>query len=243
MVKIEDIRERLVSDPIDVPSWVHVDPGSIRSIVAALDYWLKAAPKKTVKGVLKYHEYKSPAGLFDNVMSLPGISPEFKQRAQENKSRVEQQVIAFVDSLSDEDLQAKGYCRPGVPMPKVRILVKEFLIDDILTEQGAGGGRGTDALEEEMEWYKKMNCFYPPKELENRHPAFVALKKQIMEQEARGEHPNPDKQLVYAVRIFLPFGSFYEPGSRHPICLRIFSEYIRPRRNTTGLGSPSSRSL
>jgi hypothetical protein len=54
-----------------------------------------------------------------------------------------------------------------------------------------------------MDWYKEMKCFYPPRELEKRHPGLVALKKQVMEQEARGEHPNPDTQVVYVVRIFL----------------------------------------
>lgn len=77
-----------------------------------------------------------------------------------------------------------------------------------------------------------MNCFYPPKELEKRHPGLATLKKQVLEQEARGEHPNPDKQVVYVVRMFLCFASFTN-----------FSERIRLTRNTMRPGSPTSRSL
>jgi len=216
-VKIEDIRDRLVSDPPDLPSWVYFDPNSLPPVIAALDYWLEVAPKKTVKGMLEHHEYQSPAALHDSVSAMSGLSQSFKEMTQNHRSRVEQQVQGVMDTMSDEALQAQGICPPGVPMSEARKMIKEFMVEDFLSEHGLAGG---DVLEEEIDWYKEMNCFYPPKELEERHPGFVALKKQVMKQEARGEHPNPDKQLVYVVRILLSHSLHsMSLGSRAPSCL------------------------
>ena len=86
-----------------------------------------------------------------------------------------------------------------------------------------------------------MNCFYPPRELEKRHPGLAALKKQALEEEAEGEHMNSDKQAVYVVRMFLCFASFYELGSC-AICLRMFSKHLRPMKSIMIIGSPISRS-
>ena len=244
MRQIEDVRGRLLSNPPGLPSWIYFDTRSTPSVVAALDYWLKAAPKKTVKGILKHHEYKSPSELYDDVAGMSGLTPGFKQLAQDAHSRVEQQVGAIMDTMSDADLQAKGICPPGLPMSEAREFIKKFMVEEFLGDQGMGGRKGTDVLEKEIDWYKEMNCFYPPKELEKRHPGLVALKKQVMKQEARGEHPNPDKQVVYVVRIFLPpTASFYEPGDRAPDVLKKnFRIYYRQIKNTTRLGRPTSRS-
>lgn len=243
MKKIKDVRERLLSDPPVMPSWIHVDPGSASSVVSALDYWLKAAPKKTVKGILEHHECKDPLDLHNSVLGMGGVSSAFKERVQASRSRTEQQVATIVDGFSDADLQAQGICPPGLSISEARKFIKKFMVDEFLNEQGLGGGgsRGPHIFEKEMDWYKEMNCFYPPRELEKRHPGLVALKKQVMEQEARGEHPNPDKQVVYVVRISLFFASLYEPGS-YVTRLRIFSEYLRPIRNTTRPGSQMSLS-
>ena len=209
MKKINDIRGRLLSSPPSMPSWIYIDPGSAPPVVSALDYWLKAAPKKTVKGILEHHECKSPLDIQNTAVGMSGVSAAFKERVQSSRSRTEQQVAAVVDSLSDADLQAKGICPPGVPMSEARKFIKKFMVDEFLNQQGTDGGRGSDIFEKEMDWYKEMNCFYPPRELEKRHPGLVALKKQVMEQEARGEHPNPDKQAVYVVRISLSIVSFH----------------------------------
>ena len=226
-MKIEDIRERLVSNPPDLPSWVYFDPGSIPSVVATLDYWLEAAPKKTVEGILEHHEYKSPADLHESVLKMSGLDPEFREMSQNAQSRIEQQVQDGVDAMSDAALQAQGICPPGVPMSEVREMIKKFMVEDFMNEQGIGSRRWT-VFEKEIDWYKEMNCFYPPRELEERHPGLVALKKQMMEQEARGEHPNPDKQVVYAVRILLPLSLHsMSLGSRAPGYLRISREYIQ----------------
>ena len=238
--KIKDVRERLLSDSLAMPSWIYVAPSSAPAVVSALDYWLKAASKKTLKGTLKHHECKSPLDLHDSLLGTPGVSAAYKERVQASRSRTEQQVAAVVDGLSDADLQAQGICPPGVPMSEARKFIKQFMVDEFLNQQGDGGNRGPNVFEKEMDWYKEMNCFYPPKELEQRHPGLVALKKQVMEQEARGEHPNPDKEIVYVVRTFLQLASFYELGSR-AACLRMFFEYIRPIRNTMTLGNPTSR--
>lgn len=225
MEKIEDVRDRLLSNPPDLPSWIYFDPGSTPSVVAALDYWLEAASKKTVKGILKYHEYKSPAALRDSVSGMTGLTPVFKELVQATRSRIEQQVQDFLDTMSDADLQTKPICPPGVPMPEAREMIKMSMTEDFMNEQGL---EGRDVLEKEIDWYKEMNCFYPPKELEARHPGLVALKKQVMKQEARGERPNPDKQLVYVVRNLLSHSLHsMSLGSRAPSCLRPFSGYIQ----------------
>ena len=217
MKKIKDVRERLLSNPPRMPSWIYVDPRSASSVISALDYWVKATPKKTVKGILEHHECKDPLDFHNSVLNMPGVSSAFKERAQAARSRTDQQVAAVVDSMSDADLQAHGICPPGVPMSEARKIIKKFMADEFLNEQGMGGGsKGPSIFDKEKDWYKEMNCFYPPRELENRHPGLVALKKQVMEQEARGEHPNPDKQVVYVVSKILcfPFASLGEPGSR-----------------------------
>jgi len=208
MKKIKDVHERLLSDPLVMPSWIYVPPNSVPSVVSALDYWLKTAPKKTVKGILEHHECKSPLDIHDSVLGMTGVSAAYKERVQSSRSRTEQQVAAVVDSMSDADLQAQGICPPGVPISEARKLIKEFMVDEFLNQNGVHGGRTPHIFEKEMDWYKEMNCFYPPRELEKRHPGLAALKKQVLEQEARGEHPNPDKQVVYAVRMFLCFASF-----------------------------------
>lgn len=203
--KTRGVRERLLSNPPDMPSWIYVHPGSAPSMVSALDYWLKAAPKKTLKGILKHHELKGPLDFFNDLSEMAGVSPAFKA----SLSKTEGQVAAVVDSFSDAELQAKGICPPDLSMPEAREFVKKFMLEEFLKDQGirggGGDGGGPNIFEKEVDWYKEMNCFYPPRELEKRHPGLVALKKQVMEQEARGEHPNPDKQVVYVVRIPFPF--------------------------------------
>lgn len=239
MKKIKDIRERLLSSPPALPSWIYVDSTSAQPVISALDYWVKAAPKKTVKGILKNHECKSPID-HNSLLGMDGISAAFKERVQSARSRTEQQVAAVVDSMSDAVLQAQGICPPGLSMSEARQFIKNFMVDEFLDEQGLGGSRnrGTDIFEKEKDWYKEMNCFYPPRELEHRHPGLAALKKQVMEQEAKGEHPNPDKQVVYVVRISLPFAPFYQPW-----VIRGLLMSIRPIRNTMRPGSPMSLSL
>ncbi|KAF9650795.1 hypothetical protein BDM02DRAFT_3127458 [Thelephora ganbajun] len=198
MKKIKDVRERLLSGPLAMPSWIYVAPGSVSSIVSALDYWLKTTPKKTVKGILEHHELKSPLDLHDSFLGMAGVSTAYKEMVQSTRSRAEQQVAAVVDGFSDADLQAQDICPPGLSMSEARKFIKKFMVDEFLNDQGAGGSRGSDIFEKEMDWYKEMNCFYPPRELEKRHFGLAALKKQVMEQEAKGQHPNPDKQVVYA---------------------------------------------
>ena len=205
-----------------MPSWIYVAPGSAPSVVSALDYWLKTSPKKTLKGILEHHECKTSLDLQDSVLGMAGVSAAFKERVQSSRSRTEQQVATVVDAMSDADLQAYGICPPGLSMSEARKFVKKFMVDEFLEQQGLGGSRGPHIFDKEMDWYKEMNCFYPPRELEKRHPGLVALKKQVMEQEAKGEHPNPDKRVVYVVRMFLPFLSSYEPGSCDT-CLQMFS--------------------
>jgi len=212
MVKIEDIRERLVSDPPDLPSWVYFDPASTPSVVSALDYWLEAAPKKTAKDMLKYHEYQGPLALQENIRAMSGVTPEFKDSVLTFQSRIEQQVQEAMDAMSDEALQAQGICPPGVPMSETRKMIKELMVEDYMNEHGMGGNR-LDVLEKEIEWYKEMNCFYPPGELDNKHPEFVALRRQAVKQETGVGYPNRDKRFVYVVRIlFYLLASFYEPG-------------------------------
>ena len=236
MDKIKDARERLLSDPISMPSWIYVAPDSGPSVVSALDYWLKAAPKKTVKGILEHHECKSPLDVHDGILGMAGVSAEYKERIRSSRTKTERQVAAIVDAMPDANLQAYGICPPGLSMPEARKFIKKFMVDQFLEDQGMGASRGPHIFEKEMDWYKEMNCFCPPKELEKRHPGLVALKKQVMEQEAKGEHPNPDKRVVYVVRIIRSFA--------RATCLRMFfPEYNRPIRNIMRLGSPTSRSL
>ena len=230
MAKIEDIRERLLYNLSDMPSWIYFDPGSVPSVVAAMDYWLEAESKKTVKGILEHHEYMSPLALHESVMAMPGLNPEFKEMVQTAESRFEQQVQDAMDATSDAALQAQGICPPGVPMSEARKMIKKLMVEDYMNEHGMGG-RGTDDLEKEIDWYKEMNCYYPPKELEKRHPGFVALKKQMMKQEVRGEHPKPDKQIVYMVRITFSLSPHsMSLGPRAPSCLRTFSENIQANK-------------
>lgn len=80
MKKIKDARERLLSDPLVMPSWICVPPNSVPSVVSALDYWLKTAPKKTVKGILEHHECKSPLDVHDSVFGMTGVSVAYKER-------------------------------------------------------------------------------------------------------------------------------------------------------------------
>lgn len=215
MKKIKDVRRRLLSNPPAMPSWIYVDSGSAPHVVSALDYWVKAAPKKTVKGILEHHECMNPMDIQNSLLGMGGVSSAFKERVQSSRSRTEQQVAGVVGSMSDANLKALGLCPEGLSMPEARKLVQKFMVDEFLNEHGLGeGGSGTpDIFEKEKDWYKEMNCFYPPRELEKRHPGLVALKKQVMAQEAKGEHPNPDKKVVYVVRIFSPFAPFNEPGS------------------------------
>ena len=247
--KIKDVRKRVLSTPPDMPSWIYFDPRSTPSVVAALDYWLKAAPKKTVKGILKYHEYKSPNDLYRSATALSTADSGIEMMAQANRSSIEQQVGDFIDAMSDADLQDKPICPPGIPMSEARALIKMSMVQDFLEEHIAGGREEIDVFEKEVNWYKKMNCFYPPRELEKRHPGLVALKKQVTEQQARGQRPNPDKQVLYVVRIaspFPPFTSFHEPGGLvGPDLLKKYYSriYYRPIRNIMRLGKPTSRSL
>jgi len=244
MEKIKDVRKRLLSNPPDMPSWIYVDPGSVSPAVAALDYWLRAVHEKTVVGILQYHKYVSPGELHDTAMGFAGANPVYKERAQAIRSKVEQEVSAIIDGMSEVDIQAKAKSvhRPGFPMSEARRIVTEDMVEDLLDRRGACGRRGTNVLGRELAWYKAMGCFYPPKELEKRHLWFVELMRQVMEQEARGERSHPDERVIYAVRILLPFAPFHEPGSRQT-CLIIFSHYIRPVRNVTRFGRPTSRSL
>ena len=110
MDKIKDARERLLSDPISMPSWIYVAPGSGPSVVSALDYWLRAAPEKTVKGILEHHECKSPLDVHDSILGMPGVSAEYKERIQSSRTKTERQVAAIVDAMPDANLQAYGIC-------------------------------------------------------------------------------------------------------------------------------------
>lgn len=234
MKKIKDVRERLLTDPLAMPSWIYVAPSSVPAVVSALDYWPKVAPNKTVKGILKHHECKSPLDLRDSFLDTPGVSAAYKERAKllgagpSSRSRQSWKVLPTRTSKPRGCHNVRG--------PEVH------QVDEFLNQQGVGGNGGPNIFEKEMDWYKEMNCFYPPKELERRNPGLVALKKQVMEQEARGEHSNPDKEVVYVVRVFLQFASFYELGSC-AACLRMFFEYIRPIRNIMRLGRPTSHYL
>ena len=58
---------------------------------------------------------------------------------------------AVVDSMSDADHQAQGVCPPGIPMSEARKLIKEFMVDEFLNQNGVHGDRTTHIFEKEMD--------------------------------------------------------------------------------------------
>ena len=144
MKRIEDVRRRLLFDPLAIPSWIYVAPRSAPAVISALDYWPSIIPRR----------------VFSNI---------------KNKERTEQQVAAVVDSLSDADFQAQCIRPSGVPISEAQGFIKKSMVGGFLDQHGVGGDRGLRAFKKEMGWYKEMNCFYPPKELEKRHLGLVAF--------------------------------------------------------------------
>jgi hypothetical protein len=173
--------------------------------------------------------------IFITVSFVWEVSVLHTRRVQASRARTEQQVAVVVNGLSDAQLRAQGMCPPGIPTAEAGNFIKKFMVDEFLGDHGMGESRGTDVLEKEKDWYKEMDCFYPPGELEVRHPGLVALKARVMELGAKGEHPNPDERVVFVVRILRP--------ELHATCLRMFLEYIGQTRNILRLGSLTSCSL
>jgi hypothetical protein len=146
MKKIKDVRERLLSDPIVMPSWIYVSPSSAPSVVSALDYWLKAAPEKTVKGILQNHECRGPLDSHEEVLGMSGLSAEFRERVQSSRSRTERQVADVVDGMSDAHLQSMGICPAGLSMSEARKFIKDFMVDEWLDQHGLGRTEGRTSL-------------------------------------------------------------------------------------------------
>ncbi|CAA7271282.1 unnamed protein product [Cyclocybe aegerita] len=174
----EDAKARLLEDPPRLPSWIHLDRGSIKPVIRALDYWL-TDKSKTASGLLEHMTHVSSADSVKCMMSMgmmgmasiPGFDPMAKFRADAEDA---------LRKIGDATLQLWLPEKWGAPKGTGREWIKwkrenrEKLIA-LLVEMQLNKNMEYGLVGEEL-GYKQINAFVAPPELrERRHPEFVDI--------------------------------------------------------------------
>ncbi len=167
---INDLRERLSNYPDSQPGWLHVVSDTIPAVVGILDYWKKTT--KSTRKMLASHECINPAedpsSFGYDASSIPGANPDFQKvinaeremfkKTLLNMSEPQLAKLPLPPSLASASVSAKR----AFVQENVDIMVDEFM--------RMFGGEKIPMYEEG--WYRTVKAFFPPKELQQRHPGF-----------------------------------------------------------------------
>ena len=79
-----DLTQRLSCDPPDLPSWLHVLPETIPTVLHILDFWLKS--NKSTRRTMSGHAHRN---VRSNSMlgMMPGLDKDFQQRVDDYSAR------------------------------------------------------------------------------------------------------------------------------------------------------------
>ena len=176
---MSDLKKRLSSTPPTLPHWLHVDSDTIPAVNRVLNFW--TATVKSTHSMLALYNH---TGLMDRpdpseVMSLPGINPQFRQTLEAGRIAKRESIRKMILSMSDADMIRRGLLPPGAPAAAARAYLEQNVDDMVDSMERMIAGNRVPAFEED--WFRHTKVFFPPQELLKSHPAFVQGRKEVKE--------------------------------------------------------------
>jgi hypothetical protein len=157
MAVIKDLINRLSESPPRLPSWLHVDVNSIKSVLRALHYW-STDTSKNAAGFLKSHTHMNAADYMKQMQMMNlGNIPNPLQPDREAAGR-------SLDNLSERELRgfADRFDMASAGSVEIRAFLKLNREKIITTMAMAQYDKSPEwGLEHESEWYKAVKVFMP----------------------------------------------------------------------------------
>ncbi|KAI0357701.1 hypothetical protein OH77DRAFT_1475432 [Trametes cingulata] len=168
---MKDLSKRLSQTPPALPSWLHLDSGTIPSILRALSYCLTT--RKSTRRMLAIQEYTSPEDHWrERGAALQQASGNGDMQGELRDGFLEQRRMfaAMFRDLPGDKLVQLPWLPPGMSVSAARAYVDAHM-DDLVSkmQQLTTTGR---VRTYEQEWFKCTMVFLPPRELRDRHPGF-----------------------------------------------------------------------